>query len=420
MDFAISAVLLILESNDMLGRVDLSLLHQCVAIRGPFSTCQQGFLSQWRMSPRDAPANSRDYHVPMTRWVGCAAILILAFCVPVAGLSLWADEGVRPDGWRQAAPESVGFPPNALEEAVARFTASSRALTSLVVVKDGFLVYEGYWNGFSAGEMTALYSATKSLNPLLMGIAIDRGLLADEFAALETWFSEDTVADPRAWTITVQDVLTLRTGFAYDEWTMDYADPDNPYNQWLDAEDRIAYVLSLSMDEEPGTVFRYQTPASQLIPRILEEATGRDAVSLAQAWLFDPLGIPEDHVIWRLDASGHTRVAACNMVPADLARIGLLMLQGGQWDGARIVSASWIERSLVPRVTVREGVQFGYHWWLRDARGAQIVGAEGYGGQCLFLVPEYALVVVTTGDFSSGPEGAFRLLEDHLLPLLLP
>ncbi len=370
--------------------------------------------------PRDATADSRDYHVPMIRKTGCAALLLLVFCLPVAGLSLWIDESVRSDGWPQAAPENVGFPPDALEDAVARYTASSRALTSLIVVKDGYLVYEGYWNGFFAGETTALYSATKSSNSLLMGIAVDRGLLADELAALTTWFSEYTVADPRAWTITVQDVLTLRTGLAYAEWTMDYTDPSNPYNQWLDADDRIAYVLSVSMDVQPGTVFRYQTPVSQLIPRILEEATGRDAVSLAQEWLFDPLGIPEDRVIWRLDPSGHTRVAACNMIPADLARIGLLMLQGSRWDGKPVGSELWIKRSLVPRVTVREGVRFGYHWWLREAFGVQIVGAEGYGGQCLFLVPEVALVIVTTGDFSSGPEGAFQLLRDHLLLLLSP
>ena len=336
------------------------------------------------------------------------------------GLPLSVDVAAWNGEWPRALPEDVGFPPDALTDAVTRYTASSDALTSLIVVKDGILVYERYWNGFSAGEMTALYSATKSINSLLMGIAIGRGFVADEYEQLGTWLSGYAVTDPRAWTITVQDLLTLRTGFAYDEWSMNYADPGNPYNQWLAAEDRIAYVLSLSMDEEPGTVFRYQTPASQLIPRILEEATGRDAVSLAQEWLFDPLGIPADHVIWRLDASGHARVAACNMVPADLARIGLLVLQGGQWDGTSIVPESWIARSFVPEVTLREGVRFGYHWWIRDAHEVQIVGAEGYGGQCLFLVPEYALVVVTTGDFSGGPDGAFGFLRDQLLPLLSP
>lgn len=322
------------------------------------------------------------------------------------------------DGWPIAAPEETGFPKGELESAVVSFTARGTPLTSLIIVKDGYLVYEGYWNGFSVSEMTALYSATKSINSLVAGIAIDRGILPDEQATIAGYLNGYACADPRAETITLKDVLTMRAGFDYDEWTLDYGDAGNSHNRWLAADDRIAFVLSLPMAEEPGSAFRYQTPASQLIPRIVEEAASQDFVSLAGELLFEPLGIPADRYIWRLDAQGHARVAACNMVPTDLARIGLLVLRGGEWGGNRVVSEEWLDRSLAPVVRVRYGVQFGYHWWLREANGATVFGAEGHGGQCLFIVPQFDLTVVTTGDFRDGPEGAFRLLKDNLLPLL--
>jgi len=318
--------------------------------------------------------------------------------------------------WPVALPEETGFPVGELEVAVDTFT--SRSLTSLIVVKNGYLVYEGYWNGFAAGEMTALYSATKSVNSLVTGIAIDHGILPNEHVTVADYLGEYEVADERAATISLMHALTLRTGIDYDEWSLNYSDPNNPYNQWLAAEDRIAFVLSLPMAEEPGSVFRYQTPGSQLVPRLVEEAAGRDFVSLAGQLLFDPLGIPASRYIWRLDTHGHTRVGACNMVPTDLARIGLLILRGGQWDGVQVVSEQWLEKSTSPAVQIRYGMQFGYHWWLRETQGVSVIGAEGYGGQCLFIVPEYDLVVVTTGDFSDGPEGAFRLLCTRLLPLL--
>ena len=320
--------------------------------------------------------------------------------------------------WPAAAPDEVGFPQGELESTMARITAHGTPLTSLVVIKDGYLVYEGYWNGFSAGEMTALYSATKSINSLVVGIAIDREILPHVRVTVDELLGEVPTADPLAGTISMEDVLTMRTGLEYDEWTLDYSDPDNPYNRWLAAEDRIAFVLSLPMAEAPGDVFRYQTPASQLVPRMAEEAAGRDFVSLAAELLFEPIGIPADRYIWRLDADGHARVGACNMVPTDLARIGLLVLRGGEWNGTRVISEGWLDRSLSPAVTVRSGVEFGYHWWLRVVRDVRVVGAEGYRGQCLFIVPAFDLVVVTTGDFLDGPDGAFRLLRDHLLPLL--
>ena len=322
------------------------------------------------------------------------------------------------DDWPIASPGETGFPKGALESTVESRTAQGTPLTSLVIAKNGYLVYQRYWNGFSPGKMTALYSATKSINSLVAGIAIDRGILPDEHVPIANYLDEYSFADPLVEIITLEDVLTMRAGFDYDESTLDYSDPDNPYTRWLAADDRIAFVLSLPMAEEPGSLFRYQTPASQLVPRIVEEAADRDFVSLAGEWLFAPLGIPSERYIWRLDAAGHARVGACNMVPTDLARIGLLVLRGGEWNGNRLVSEAWLVRSLSPEAKVRCGVRFGYHWWLRDAGGTSVVGAEGYKGQCLFVVPEFDLVVVTTGDFHDGPEGAFGLLRDDLLPLL--
>lgn len=394
---------------------------------GQDSKRQEALNARWvastgptRIPEVQCPSLLSGYNADMRKTIAVLLSIAVSTAAVTTGLGcLTAPPAPLPaNDWPVAAPEETGFPKGDLESAVESLTARGTPLTSLIVVKDGYLVYEGYWNGFSPGEMTALYSATKSINALVTGIAIDRGILPDERVTIADYLSGYVFADPLAETITLEDVLTMRTGFDYDEWTLDYGDPDNAYNRWLAADDRIAFVLSLSMAEEPGSVFRYQTPASQLVPRVVEEAAAHDFVSLAAELLFEPLGIAADRYIWRLDAHGHARVAACNMVPADLARIGLLVLRGGEWDGTRLVSEEWLDRSLSPAVGVRYGVQFGYHWWLREANGTSVFGAEGYRGQCLFIAPEFDLVVVTTGDFRDGPEGAFRLVKDNLLPLL--
>ena len=346
-------------------------------------------------------------------------VILLAAIVSSLPVSAELPPAPYPDrGWPTAAPDETGFSVGVLDAAVDGFVAGSNPLSSLLVVKDGYLVFDRYWDGFAAGEMTALYSATKSINSLVIGIAIDRGILPGADVTVGEALSEYEVADSLAERVSLRDLLMMRAGFDYDEWSLPYTHPRNPYNAWLQADDRIEFALSLPMADEPGEAFRYQTPASQLVPRFLEEAAGRDFVSLATQWLFEPLGIPAEHVIWRLDAHGHARVAACNMVPADVARIGLLLLRGGLWEGRRIVSSAWIDASVTPWSRVRSDVEFGYHWWLREADGHRVIGAEGYGGQCLFVVPDFELVVVTTGSFSNGPDGAFRLLGDVVIPAL--
>ena len=362
---------------------------------------------------------ARGYHLGMK--MSSPVVIVILLTVLIGSFSLFAsgDSAPFPDSaWPISMPEALGLPAGSLDQAIDAFAAQANPLSSLLVVKNGYLIAERYWGGFGPGEMTALYSATKSINALVVGIAIDRGILAGPHVTIGEILVTYEMADPLAGSVSLLDLVTMRAGFDYDEWSLPYNHPRNPYNAWTRASDRIEYVLSLPMADEPGTVFRYQTPGSQLVPRILEEITGRDFVSLATEWLFEPLGISADHVIWRLDAQGHTRVAACNMVPADVARIGLLLLREGRWDSEQLVSQAWIDASIAAHASVRLGVDFGYHWWLREAAGLRVIGAEGYGGQCLFVIPDLDLVVVTTGRFSDGPEGAFHLLRDVLLPAM--
>lgn len=171
------------------------------------------------------------------------------------------------------------------------------------------------------------------------------------------------------------------------------------------------------MAHEPGTVFAYNSGATQLLSYIFKKTTGKEIDDYARKYLFGPLGIKQYY--WKRSPTGLADTeGGLYLKPHDLAKIGYLYLRSGVWDRRGVVTEAWIKVSVAPSVVgARRGRNYGFLWWLYPYGEPERLawGAQGFGGQRLIVVPEHDMVLVFTG--WNIPVPAFNTLEvlDRLL-----
>ncbi|MEH2490827.1 serine hydrolase domain-containing protein [Bradyrhizobium sp. AZCC 2230] len=343
------------------------------------------------------------------------------------------------DGWEIASPDRVGIDGAQLCNVAARLEQRATAVHSVVVVRHGKLVFEQYFPGydqpwgqpdgqyeFSATTKHDMRSASKSVTSLLVGIAIDRKLIAGTDEPVLKFFADYAAVKQPGWdAITLRHLLTMSSGFKWDEaraWT----DPKNDEPQLVVEPDPLGYVLSRPVAAPPDTLWTYSGGSTELLGNILERVSGKPLEAFAREVLFQPLGITD--VEWKPYKNGKIAAAAgLRLRPRDAAKIGQLVLDRGQWNGREIVPADWIAQSITPRfqaVGYFGGTMFyGYQWWMGRslAGGKEIkwVGAFGWGGQRLFIVPELDLVMMTTAaQYGQPKEGlaAMDILSNIVIP----
>jgi CubicO group peptidase (beta-lactamase class C family) len=246
-----------------------------------------------------------------------------------------------------------------------------------------------------------MQSVSKTFTSITMGVAMQRrDFRVDLDAPVLKYFDGYKIAnlDDRKRRITLRNLLTMSSGLEWHE-DLAYDDPKNSADLMEATSDWVQYVIDQKMVSEPGTVFVYNSGGTELLAYIFKKVTGRNVDEYAAEYLFQPLGM---HYFWKHtplglpDTEGGLYVAS-----RDLARIGLLFLHGGVWEGKQIVPADWIKQSVAPAIsTGRGGWKYGFQWWLipYGKTGEKLAwSARGFGGQQLILVPEYDLIVVFTG-----------------------
>lgn len=325
------------------------------------------------------------------------------------------------DGWSiEREPGPTDFNPDLLCEAVRTFFESSLNRHGLVVERHGKLVVDAYRTGpdrsryalwasktrFDKDKLHDVRSITKSVVAMLWGIT-DSGRLVP---SLTTPVLDllPALADLRSGgreRITVSDMLCMRSGLAWDE-SGGYDRLTNDEKGLLWRSDRPRYVFERQLATRPGTLFNYNGGLTAVLGQLLEEQAGSSLEEYADQWLFKPLGIQDWK--WEGDLRGRTRAfTGLRLRPRDLARLGRLMLQGGEWQGRQIVPKAWVRTLLSPCAATEE---FGHHWWSGNVfvRGKEVRwhAAQGNGGQRLFIVPSLDLVVVmTAGEYNDGSVG---------------
>lgn len=274
-----------------------------------------------------------------------------------------------------------------------RYVISSRiALHSVLVVRHGKVALEAYARGFSAEAPQPINSCTKSLTSALIGIALRKGLLQSIEQRVIDFFPADGADDPRKASITIAQLLGMTSGLAWDEW-----ESPNASDSLLKMEkepDRVGFVLSRPLEAVPGSRWNYNTGGSEVISAILQKVTGKKEADFARENLLGPLGITS--AIWPTASDGTSFGGyAVRMTSRDMARFGYLYLREGRWMAIEIVPASWVRESTARRMDALEGQGYALHWWVTPFGGYD---ADGYGGQRIFVLPVYDLVVVLTAD----------------------
>lgn len=348
------------------------------------------------------------------------------------------------DGWQTGSAVEAGIDPLWLTRmlaAIYRGPESGDSLTlpggapkfenihSVLIVRGGKLVFEEYFNNYHRANTHDTYSATKSITSLLTGLAIERGYLSGVDELVLPWFPDYTPPELSGFwaAITVEDLLTMRSGLDCNDWS-----PDSPAYYLKSFEwrgpDALADIFSLQALVTPGKVFSYCSPGVDLLGTLLERAIGQTLTQFARVHLFYQLGFPgrsfQELPGGCPDASGHVY-----LTPREMARLGQLMLQGGNWDGKQIIPQEWFQTSTSMHMpldfNLTWGSGYGYLWWLNEVslHGWRIdsFSASGYGGQVITIFPSLDMVVVFTGGNFENDEGQpFQIMERYILPAVAP
>jgi CubicO group peptidase (beta-lactamase class C family) len=359
----------------------------------------------------------------MARLGLCGLLLVPALaCLPDGTMK--HDGPVVPealaDGWQIDTPENVGLDPDQLAAIHRDLLREDRHFGALafLVVRDGKLVFETYLRDPADRDRHHhLQSVTKSFTSLAFGAARDEGLFPDLEARLASFFPAELEGlDPAKGEITLAELLTMRSGLAFDN-------DDFSMEMWVDQPPNpLRYILAKPLYAAPGERFYYRDADPQLVGYALQRAAGESEEAWMRRHVFDPLGITD--YLWEHGPDVTMAAHGLHLRPRDMAKVGQLLLDEGRWQGRALVSGAWIAAATRAQATpqpspwVPEGTMYGYYFWiLPDGRGFT---AAGHGGQFILVVPARRMVIVQvalpdTDDLQGGTLRDFLALVGPLL-----
>ena len=354
-------------------------------------------------------------------------LLLLALISFPAAVSLAGPAEAWPTkGWSASTPGDQGLDRAGLESLDRELAAGQHGyVDSMLVIRHGYVVFEksyphdydrlfvgkgapGLYNYYDPawhpywkhGELHTMQSVSKSFTSALVGIAIRRGEIPGVDAKVMPYFSAFKAQnDPRRDAMTLRDVLTMTTGIRWDESSSSYTNAKNNCAEMEATDDWIQYVLEQPMAFEPAKQFEYNSGATELLSYLIKKTTGKEADEYAREHLFAPLGI---EYAWKRTPKGLADTeGGLYLRPRDLAKLGLLYLKDGVWEGKRILPEGWVKDSTTWHTDTKGGRRgYGYKWWVLSRKGPgtyEAYAALGYGGQRLIVVPALDLILVFTG-----------------------
>lgn len=314
-------------------------------------------------------------------------------------------------GWQAAAPADQGVSNDALAALGQAVENEYPVINSVLIVKNGYIVFEKYRPGSDEHTYHELYSVTKSVTSLLVGIAIDQGLIESAAQPIAPLFGD---SDPSVWRgVTVEQLLTMSAGF-------DNGETFGNMNYCLASADDWRGCLADVVRAAPESgQFLYTESGAHLLSIILTEKSGQSELEFANANLFGPLGIKP--LYWDVDSRGHNwGSSTLSLIPRDMAKLGLLVLNGGRWGERQIVAADWIVQATQKHSDggFPLGVEYGYLWWLPTMADYPAVAAFGSGGQFIVVFPQLNAVVVITADVNNANPYLLSMIEEYVMPAL--
>ena len=292
---------------------------------------------------------------------------------------------------------------------------------AFLIFKEGKLWYEKYEEGYGPDSQTNSFSMAKSITTLLLGKAIEDGFISSLNQKVVDFFPE--LKGEFADQLTVGDLSSMASGL---NWNENYYSPFSMTAQSYYDENIRDLILSLAVDEKPAQSFQYLSGNTQLLGMVVEKAVGKNISLYLSENFWKPMGM-EANAYWQLDSqeSGMEKTYCCIASNArDFAKIGLMVMNKGKWNGKQILNQEFIEKCIQPRF--EQDTEYGYGFWLEKHQGKDVFAMQGILGQYVIGIPEDDVLIVRLGhqrevkqpgegftsDFYDYLEGAYQMLSD--------
>ncbi|SMF84910.1 CubicO group peptidase, beta-lactamase class C family [Paenibacillus uliginis N3/975] len=329
--------------------------------------------------------------------------------------------------WQTVDPATLRMDSEKLSELEPIIKSEYSNINGIVVVRNGSIAYERYYNGYGPDDAHHVASVTKSIISALIGIAIDAGYIKSVDQKVLEFFPEYVpgAADRQKREITIRHLLTMTAPYPFEDW-------HEPLDKMCMQPDWVKYTLDMLGQKGNIGAFKYSTAGAHLLSAIITRSTGKSAREFAGERLFKPIGMKEipDYEMksfgfedlfgknvrgWVKDQDGiSTGGWGLTLTPRDMARFGFLYLNRGIWDDGQIISGTWIDES-----TTMNPNNYGYLWWLREEDGVSAFSALGDGGNVICCIPEKDLVVAIASEFIVDPRDRWTLIKECVIPAII-
>lgn len=331
------------------------------------------------------------------------------------------------NGWIKSTPAEQQMNEKTLNELITLIREDKKYPNqhSLIIVRNGYLIVEEYFNGFNSERIHMQQSVTKSFTSAVIGMAIEQGHIKGVDEKILDFFPEIKNIqnmDERKASIKLKDLLTMRSGTDYHERGQD--SPHFQLNRLSKGWD--IFYLNRPMVCDPGTKYLYDSGGVILMSAMLKNRSGMHVDQFAVKYLFAPLGI--EKYFWFKNSEKHPHTGGgLNLRPLDMAKFGLLYLRNGKWEDKQVIPEWWVKESFKKHVTFSNNMRrhtsgYGYLWWIQppDPKGSgeqNIYAARGAYGQFIFVIPEHKMVVAVTGNAKGAAyQNPINFLYSHILP----
>jgi len=304
--------------------------------------------------------------------------------------------GGAPQFWPLDSNYNKGVIPDSLMKII-----DSNNTHAFLVIQNGKLLYEKYWDGYTSKTLSGSFSAAKSIISLLIGIALDEGKIKSLDEPVGNYVPHFKTSGLEK--VRIKDLLTMSSGTNYKESDLGYFSL-NATGYYGDDE---AYLIDQLKYKEPsGTTWDYRSADTQVLGFIVEKVFGDNISHLVSERFMKPMGAESD-ALWLLDgAKKHEKAFCCfNGVAHDYARFGQLVLNKGKWGDKQIVSETYVQAATTPATYLKDTYEnnnpvdfYGYQYWIVHHRGLSVAAQNGLFGQYVFIIKEKNAIVVRLGE----------------------
>jgi CubicO group peptidase (beta-lactamase class C family) len=351
--------------------------------------------------------------------------------------------------WEKKEPEDLNISSKNLAEMEHEIKTKYKNINSVILLRNGFIVYEKYYNGYNINDTHHVASVTKSVVSALIGIAIDKGYIKSIDQKIIDFFPEYNFSGANFLhkrIINIQHILNMTAPFSWKTNLFGF----EPLDRFRRQKNWINFILDILGKNGKIGKFQYSSVGVHLLSAIISKTTGMCSREFANKFLFEPTGmktIPEfkmksfhlDDVFgknvrgWIHDPQGITIGGwGLTITPRDMARFGLLYLNNGKWENKQIISEEWIKNStaMIPgkqifleklnknSANISFLDKYGYLWWGFEINKISGFTAAGSGGNHIFCIPDKNIILVIASKIVQKFQDRCKLLENFILPAI--